>query len=178
MIRDVDLVSYLPPFMQTYKEPVAALEAENPEFSLMWSATDKCLNNRFIETADDYGLSRFEKMLGITADSTESLETRRMRVRNRWFNKLPYTIRTLTEKVKQIVGESYNFTISGNLKDYELDLTVYTLNDSQNKELEYLLSVIVPLNMITNIVYENALEGNVRFGGVLQESNIITIRQV
>ena len=101
-----------------------------------------------------------------------------MRVRNRWFNKLPYTIRTLTEKVKQIVDESYNFTISGNLKDYELDLTVYTLNDSQNKELEYLLSVIVPLNMITNIVYENALEGNVRFGGVLQESNIITIRQV
>ena len=57
-------------------------------------------------------------------------------------------------------------------------LTVYTLNDSQNKELEYLLSVIVPLNIITNIVYENALEGNVRFGGVLQESNIITIRQV
>lgn len=34
MIREVDLVSYLPPFMQSYKEPVAALEAENPEFSL------------------------------------------------------------------------------------------------------------------------------------------------
>ena len=25
MIREVDLVSYLPPFMQSYKEPVAAL---------------------------------------------------------------------------------------------------------------------------------------------------------
>ena len=46
MIREVDLVSYLPPFMQSYKEPVAALEAENPEFSLMWSATDRCLRNR------------------------------------------------------------------------------------------------------------------------------------
>lgn len=137
-----------PPFMQSYKEPVAALEAENPEFSLMWSATDKCLKNRFIETADDYGLSRFEKMLGITADSNESLETRRMRVRNRWFNKLPYTIRTLTEKVKQIVGDSYNFTISGNLKDYELNLTVYTLSDSQNKELEYLLSVIISMKFM------------------------------
>jgi hypothetical protein len=49
MIREVDLVSYLPPFMQSYKEPVAALEAENPEFSLMWSATDRCLRNRFIQ---------------------------------------------------------------------------------------------------------------------------------
>ena len=65
MIREVDLVSYLPPFMQSYKEPVAALEAENPEFSLMWSATDRCLRNRFISTADEYGISRFEKMLKI-----------------------------------------------------------------------------------------------------------------
>ena len=132
---------YIQPFLPE-------IEAENPEFSLMWSATDKCLKNRFIETADDYGLSRFEKMLGITADSNESLETRRMRVRNRWFNKLPYTIRTLTEKVKQIVGDSYNFTISGNLKDYELNLTVYTLSDSQNKELEYLLSVIISMKFM------------------------------
>ena len=28
--REVDLVSYLPPFMQSYKEPVAALEAGKP----------------------------------------------------------------------------------------------------------------------------------------------------
>lgn len=76
------------------------------------------------------------------------LKSRRMRVRNRWFNKLPYTIRTLTEKVKQIVGDSYNFTISGNLKDYELNLTVYTLSDSQNKELEYLLSVIISMKFM------------------------------
>ena len=49
MIREVDLVSYLPPFMQNYKEPVAALEAENPEFSLMWSATDKCLKTDLLK---------------------------------------------------------------------------------------------------------------------------------
>ena len=58
MIREVDLVSYLPPFMQTYKEPVAALEAENPEFQIGWKATDKVLKNRFISTADEYGISR------------------------------------------------------------------------------------------------------------------------
>ena len=32
MIREVDLVSYLPPFMQGYKELTSALEAESPEF--------------------------------------------------------------------------------------------------------------------------------------------------
>ena len=33
MIREVDLVSYLPPYSQEYnQETVAALKAENPEF--------------------------------------------------------------------------------------------------------------------------------------------------
>ena len=37
MIREVDLVSYLPPYLQEYnQETVAALEAENPEFRLIW----------------------------------------------------------------------------------------------------------------------------------------------
>lgn len=91
MIREVDLVSYLPPFMQSYKEPVAALEAENPEFSLMWSATDRCLRNRFISTADEYGISQFEKMLKIYPTADDTLESRRSRVQSKWFNTIPYT---------------------------------------------------------------------------------------
>lgn len=44
MIREVDLVSYLPPYLQEYnQETVAALEAENPEFRLIWEASDLSL---------------------------------------------------------------------------------------------------------------------------------------
>ena len=50
MVRQVDLVSYLPPYLQIYKEQVAALEAENPEFILIWDAVDHCLYNHFIST--------------------------------------------------------------------------------------------------------------------------------
>ena len=35
MIREVDLVSYLPEFMQLYKEPIEILKAENPEFQII-----------------------------------------------------------------------------------------------------------------------------------------------
>ena len=63
MIREVDLVSYLPPFMKEYKQIHAALEAENPEFSMIWNAADQTLRNAFIETADEYGIGRVEKML-------------------------------------------------------------------------------------------------------------------
>ena len=65
MIREVDLVSYLPPFMAEFKEIMATLEAENPEFVLVWEAADRVLQNEFIETSDEYGISRWERILGV-----------------------------------------------------------------------------------------------------------------
>lgn len=61
MTREVDLVSYLPPFLAEFKEIAVTLKAENPEFVLVWNAAERVLQNEFIETADEYGISRFEK---------------------------------------------------------------------------------------------------------------------
>ena len=78
MIRDVNLVQYLPPYMQEYKEPVETLKAENPEFTLEWKAADKVFRNRFISTADEDGIIHYEKILGIRPDINDSLESRRI----------------------------------------------------------------------------------------------------
>ena len=62
MVREIDLVSYLPPFMAELKETAVALEAENPEFILVWEAASQVLCNEFIATADEYGIERFENI--------------------------------------------------------------------------------------------------------------------
>ena len=78
MIREVDLVSYLPPFLAEYKEINMALAAENPEFGFLWEAADRMLRNEFILSADEYGISRFEKMLGILPSASDTLENRKI----------------------------------------------------------------------------------------------------
>lgn len=95
MIRNVDLVSYLPPIMAEFQEYRATLEAENPEFVLVWNATDQVLQNEFIATADEYGISRFEQILNILPSKEDTLESRRSRVQTRWFNTIPYTLKAL-----------------------------------------------------------------------------------
>ena len=55
MTKEVDLVSYLPPYLAEFKEISVALEAENPEFVIVWNAADRVLYNEFIATADEYG---------------------------------------------------------------------------------------------------------------------------
>lgn len=103
MIREVDLASYLPHFMQSYIEPVATLDAENPEFVLVWTGADRVLKNRFISTADEYGISRFEAILGIYPSDEDTLESRRSRVQSRWFQQLPYTMRDAAFKTGSAV---------------------------------------------------------------------------
>ena len=104
MIREVELIEYLPEFMQQYREPVVALAAENPEFANIWNAVHHILYNHFLLTADEYGISRFEKLLGIYPNQTDTLEIRRTRVRNRWFSKIPYTVKSLREKFAELLG--------------------------------------------------------------------------
>ncbi len=178
MIREVDLVSYLPPFMRDYKELAGTLEAENPEFKLAWKATDGILKNRFISTADEYGISMFEKMLGIYPSEGDSLESRRARVQNRWFNLTPYTIRVLCLKLAELLGGSHLFTIRPDFEEnYGLELTMYFLDDTRMEEAKHLLAGVIPLNIVTTLVYESAHEGRVYHGAVMGEADIVEIRQ-
>lgn len=177
MIREVDLVSYLPPFMQSYKEPVAALEAENPEFSLMWSATDRCMRNRFISTADEYGISRFEKMLKIYPTADDTLESRRSRVQSKWFNTIPYTWKVLLQKLLVLCGGS-DFEVTG---DFKTGYTLYIDTDlelyGQVEELENIINTMIPENLV--VVSKNSIPCNIKgavlFGGGIVQTEMLNI---
>lgn len=176
MIREVDLVSYLPPFMQVYQETVATLQAETPEFLIVWKATDRVLYNHFISTADEYGISRFEKMLGIVATGEDTLEDRRMKVRNHWYNQIPYTMRTLIQKLASILGETYDFSL--HIEFYNIFLTIYAFQARvKHEEIEHTLSFMVPMNMVINIIYENPLVGKNYCGVYRMETDILQLKQ-
>lgn len=152
MIREVDLVDYyLPPFMQKYKEPVAALKAEEPEFQLIWKAADRVLYNHFISTADEYGISRFEKLLGIFPSSEDTLESRRERVQSRWFKSIPYTLKTLINKLVTLCGDR-DFTIKADFSEsYTMILNVSLSIFGQVDELNEVLSYMIPQNIVVKV---------------------------
>lgn len=167
MIRKVDLVSYLPPFMQIYQEPVAALQAENPEFLIVWGHTNRVLYNHFISTADEYGISRFEKMLGIVATSEDTLESRRSRVQSKWFNAIPYTMTVLLQKLTVLCGDT-DFVLSNNFTEgYTLTIDTDLELFGQVEELEYIINSMIPENIM--VISKNSIpcnsQGTVLFGG-------------
>lgn len=178
MIREVDLVDYyLPPFMQKYKEPVAALKAEEPEFQLIWKAADRVLYNHFISTADEYGISRFEKLLGIFPSSEDTLESRRERVQSRWFKSIPYTLKTLINKLVTLCGDR-DFTIKADYSEsYTMILNVSLSIFGQVDELNEVLSYMIPQNIVVKVNntlnYEQS--ASIFEAGATVESKLFTI---
>lgn len=175
MIRDVDFVDYyLPPFMQKYKEPVAAMKAEEPEFQIVWKAVDRILYNHFISTADEYGISRFEKMLGIYPSSEDTLESRRSRVQSKWFNTVPYTMKVLLQKLTVLCGHT-DFTLTNNFKEgYTLSLVTDLELFGQVEELEYIINTMIPENIV--VVSQNSIPCNIK-GAVLFGGGVCFVNQ-
>lgn len=174
MLREVNLIGYLPQFVQKYREIQHIMKAENPEYTLVWNSADRVLYNTFIATADEYGISRYEKNLGLFPAENDTLEQRRKNVQIRWMNTLPYTMRSLYAKLVTLCGEKM-FTVT--LGSYKLEVIVYTGTEDLMKDVEGILYAIVPVNIVVSVIYESPHKGTIYYGGVLHNVDIFTLRE-
>lgn len=146
MIRDVNLVSYLPPVLQKVREYQAITNAENPEFQLVIDESEKIKNNQFIETSDLVGISKFEKLLNIVPLADDTLESRISRIMTRWNDVVPYTYKALVQKLVQLC-DGLNFTINRNFNEYKMEIITHLELSGQVDELQYLLGYMIPVNI-------------------------------
>lgn len=147
MLRQADLLSYLPSFMQEYREIAAALNAENPEFDLILRRAENALDNEYITTADEKGIKRFEKLLGILPEEDDTLESRREKVLALWFVSLPYTMRMLIKRLTLMCGAD-GFTVETDFEGYGISVITHFRVYSQLLQLRKLLGEMIPANMV------------------------------
>jgi len=156
MIKDADLISYLPPVLQNIRELQAITNAENPEFQLVFDTSEKVLGNLFIHDADEAGIAKYEKILGIKPSSDDTLQSRIFRVMARWNDRIPYTWNSFLDKLDILCGEG-NYTIILKNDEYTIDLTTHIGIYGGLNELYNLLEKVIPCNLIVNA--ENILFG-------------------
>lgn len=142
------LIDYLPYVVRDYAEFQGITGAEQPEFENAWAAVDDLLDNQFITTAGNLGLSRWEKIMKITPKETDTLDTRRVRIMAKLNEHLPYTIPMLKQQLLNLCGEdkysveinNYNLIVKTQLVEEELEMVVYDL-----------LFRITPVNMMITL---------------------------
>ena len=149
MPRIVDVLDYLPKVVRTIKEFEVLGDAENPEINNLWLDNQIVLNNQFINTLDEQGCARWEKMLDITPKGTATVEDRRLAILARINASLPYTYRQLENFLRNICDDDYTMTLDN--ENYTLTVLLSLSRQNQFDEVSNLLTRVIPANLICNV---------------------------
>lgn len=177
MIREVNLLSFLPEFVQEYREIKHIMNSEQPEIQKLEDETEIIKNNQFILSCDIDGIARFENLLGITPKPDDTLDARKSRVITRWNDSIPYTYKGLKEKLNVMCGEG-NYLLIPSFNEYGLEIVVSLPLSGQADELDYMLSYMIPANIVVtsrnNMV--RTMTGTVHGGGTTIETSNFTLQ--
>lgn len=145
MEQEVDLIQYLPGFLQEIREFRELSKAENPEFKRLYEDIDALLNNGFIHTVDLQGVKRWEKLLRITAP-TSSMEGRKAALLGKWNRTIPYTMTRLYEYLDALTARK-NYHISFP-EEYQMELVAEDLSWDTLRTMRELIGAMLPANML------------------------------
>lgn len=74
------IIEHYPPALKRMEEIRQIAKAEDIEFGKLKAGADGVMRNMFVNTADEYGVGRFEKLLGIIPAATQSLDERKLHI--------------------------------------------------------------------------------------------------
>lgn len=141
---------YLPTVFSQFREFLAITESEQPQVEELYKNTNRVLDEQFINTAENYGLSRWERILGITTKSSETNEERRFRILVFMVSQLPYTQRALENRLRQLCGED-GFSVEIDVGNFTVKVLVALEAGSSYDVIKKLLDKMVPANMYINL---------------------------
>lgn len=152
MVREVDVLSYLPPVLNEIKELVEIANVENPVINSLWQEIENTLNNQFVVTVneDKNGATRYEKMLKLSAPATDTIETRRFRILSRYQEQAPYSYIVLQQLLDSLLG-SGNYQMTRDIADKWLDVKIELTVKGQYKVIEVMLENITPQDMLLTV---------------------------
>lgn len=151
---DRKLIDYLPPFIQEYKEIKAIMDAEQFTCEQTWSDAENVLADQFIQDATENGISRYEKILGITSKPTYTLEERRFNIITKINKQIPYTMESVEKALTSLCGED-GYTMQLDLNDYKLHVKLDLSNENNFNAVCEMLDNMIPANIVRNVILYN-----------------------
>lgn len=162
--------TYFPPVLLKNKEFQAISEIGDYASEKIENDIQKEFDNQFIFTCNTEGIKRFEKILDIVPNPSDSLEVRRQKVLIKKNNELPYTYKKLIATLNSIVGEG-NYSIEDDFgDDFNMFIFLYGINRNVRREVDKMLDIMIPCNINMDVAYSTVINGNNYQGGYLDST--------
>ena len=166
------LKKYLPEFISNIKEFQRLDVTVSVEINKLKDKLLQLQDNQFIETADDEGLSRYEKMLSIPY--SEDVATRRFNILNKYNSTIPFTMMWLTNTLNTTLGKG-NFLLDMNYGEYVLTISILNSKEQHIETLYKDLRKKIPCNLVLNITTLEPIEVNKYMGIYIRTADEIKI---
>lgn len=163
---------HLPDFLIEDKKFQEIDKVETLELEKVINDFNKLDYNQFLETANEEGLSRYEKMVGIVPKATESLDIRRSRLLNKFSTYVPYNRQWLNNRLDSVLGKNNH---EHNIKDDLLTLKTSADEIDTIKSLRRELRKDIPATMDIRIGLERSSQNMMHVGTVARVGKITTI---
>lgn len=144
------LIDEFPMYLQNVVELREITGAEDEAFEQAEESLNSVSANQYLFDSDDYGVSRREKMYGLTKNDTDTLEERKFRIYSYINQDLPYTIYKLDETMRKLCGEG-NYSIEIDYGNREIVVKIGLASKSMQKSVEDVANRMIPCNMIRYI---------------------------
>ncbi len=150
MARTADVLSYLPPVLREVYEMQAVAQGEDSALNDLWQGTEDLMNDQFIDSATENGVSRWEKMLLITPKGTDTLPERKFRVKSALSGQVPFTIWVLREQLGALCGED-NYELTVDYGNYKVTVLLALEAESAFDTVQELLTKMLPANLVIEV---------------------------
>lgn len=173
---DRRLLNYLPPVLREVLEIQTINKANEPEIAVAWDALTLVLANQFLDTADENGVSVWERELRIYPKDTDSMEARKARIKAMWNLELPYTVPWLRNWLAGLCGATgYELTVSGYVVNIQLDYNALPNASSLAGEILDMLLAVRPCNMLVLMTAFLQTYGTITHGAYTEQSSYMEI---
>ncbi len=148
-----NLFDYLPPVLQNVLEFRWLMTAEQERMDHFQTRVDAVFDNQFIDTAREEGIERYEAILGLYPKTTDTLQERRIRIKTRMIETLPFTIRRLEALLESLCGSERGRDWECELfhNEYYIRVGVGLRAKNSEEDVMQMLRRILPANLLTDL---------------------------
>lgn len=144
---DRKLIEYLPEFMRDFREIKFLTDKQQEQAETLWVSLDTIWNNQFIETLDEEGCARWEKMLKIRNKDTYNLAERRNKILSKMVEQRPFTMKSLKKALTMLCGVD-GYSVELTPAEYILRVRIALTSKNMYGDVKELVDKIVPANLI------------------------------
>ncbi|GAA3626291.1 hypothetical protein GCM10022297_01020 [Lactobacillus hamsteri] len=145
------IFEYMPDYYQGVYEMEKILAAQGVSLSDFDFERNRTLLNQFVIKTDLQGVSVFEDQVGIVPDPEDSLEIRQNNVLMHLLPPKPLTVRYLNY-LMNFMNLKAEAKIDHGKRYVQVDAKSEDINLSNVRQLQYLLNICIPANMIYEIM--------------------------